>query len=106
MPTIRSRILKPNLLSLVEQLAIGLNANDPFEDTETRVRADCLVHEPCLNANDPFEDTETRWQNPSASVAEVGLNANDPFEDTETRWVKRSARRSTGSQCQRSVRGY
>jgi len=89
--------------------AFCLNANDPFEDTETlttlvalvtlvsvsmpTIRSRILKRTEVkinlipiigLNANDPFEDTETRAI-PSRPVANVdSLNANDPFEDTET----------------------
>jgi len=132
MPTIRSRILKRQTVSINTTEDPRLNANDPFEDTETeRGRTVYLSARAGLNANDPFEDTETA--NPAAvfSLVKRGLNANDPFEDTETRCsstTNRSAnsvsmptirsrilklvsgavgeRVCSESQCQRSVRGY
>ena len=35
MPTIRSRILKLDGDNEEQMVSLGLNANDPFEDTET-----------------------------------------------------------------------
>ena len=87
----------------------SLNANDPFEDTETLAEGWTWRQAVLgLNANDPFEDTETSFLNNGGRghrevsmptirsrilkqfsaglriVRERGLNANDPFEDTET----------------------
>jgi len=60
MPTIRSRILKHQLGNRIRVCAFGLNANDPFEDTETPGIENSIVENYySLNANDPFEDTET-----------------------------------------------
>ena len=86
-----------------------LNANDPFEDTETQLANVRHGGNISLNANDPFEDTETfpfyTLQRRQAAVSmptirsrilkhlrvqctrghDISrLNANDPFEDTET----------------------
>ena len=63
----------------------SLNANDPFEDTETGfIGPIFLLFCRSLNANDPFEDTETRVDKCCIKHFALRLNANDPFEDTET----------------------
>jgi len=82
MPTIRSRILKP----------------PAWTPRSTRPSS--------LNANDPFEDTETYWVEKTPHTVRRGLNANDPFEDTETRILWVDVYGQIKSQCQRSVRGY
>ena len=43
MPTIRSRILKRQRQPVPQGGSRGLNANDPFEDTETVVGVKCAV---------------------------------------------------------------
>ena len=85
MPTIRSRILKPKQACRRSASRTGLNANDPFEDTETPVPGPSQHVRPfSLNANDPFEDTETDTPAQADTSRTISLNANDPFEDTET----------------------
>jgi len=107
MPTIRSRILKLLCGGEYARGGDGLNANDPFEDTETAKTWSPLAREVIrLNANDPFEDTETLGDVVHLLGVGIGLNANDPFEDTETLIRDVGTSHVRESQCQRSVRGY
>jgi len=106
MPTIRSRILKREHGGNTDWASGCLNANDPFEDTETREQELYLV----LGHFVSMPTIRSRILKRKLALREargvVSLNANDPFEDTETSVIRRP-RRSTGrSQCQRSVRGY
>ena len=62
----------------------GLNANDPFEDTETVGVAggehdQALVSMPTIRSRILKRNVLT-----GLSYTRVSLNANDPFEDTET----------------------
>ena len=67
-----------------------LNANDPFEDTETTLGllggcTDSFVSMPTIRSR-ILKLSRHRHRQPRP----VGLNANDPFEDTETVMMSKS----------------
>ena len=89
MPTIRSRILKRRVCVHRQPVATaGLNANDPFEDTETVSPSSAG----CSRWRVSMPTIRSRILKPEQQRTRdcrcCGLNANDPFEDTETLAVR------------------
>ncbi len=55
---------------------------DPFEDTESMLRASFAPDNTCFTHVDPFEDTESRCAE-CCGCGAAGFTHVDPFEDTE-----------------------
>jgi len=85
---------------------MGLNANDPFEDTETPILVCAGVSAGRVSMPTIRSRILKLWLRGTWEGRAGGLNANDPFEDTETFPRLRVRHWRLGSQCQRSVRGY